>query len=108
DVCAAAWQGRVTCYDATTGRIGWSRELSAAAGIDLDSGLLVAVDSDGEVHGLSRSGSSMWRQDKLRRRQPSAPLLTGTHAVVGDSQGLLHLLSREDGTLVGRVDTDDS
>jgi outer membrane protein assembly factor BamB len=106
DVCAAAWQGRVTCYDATTGRIGWSRELAAAAGIDLDSGLLVAVDSEGEVHGLSRSGASMWRQDKLRRRQPSAPLLTGSHVAVGDSQGLLHLLSREDGSLVARVDTD--
>jgi outer membrane protein assembly factor BamB len=108
EVCAAAWQGRVSCFDTASGRAVWSRELSAAAGIDLDPRLVVAVDSAGEVHAFSRSGASMWRQDKLRRRQPSAPLLTPSHVVVGDSLGLLHVLARGDGAMAARLTTDDT
>ncbi len=107
EVCAAAWQGRLACFESATGRVTWSRELSVAAGIDLDARMVVAPDAEGDVQAFSRSGgASVWRQDKLRRRQPSAPLLTDAHVVVGDSLGLLHVLSRDDGSLEARLATD--
>jgi len=106
EVCAAAWQGRLACLDSATGRALWSRDLAAAAGIDLDRRLVVAVDKTGDVHGVSRTGASVWRQDKLRRRAPSAPLLSSAGVVVGDSLGLLHVLARDDGSLAARLTLD--
>ncbi|MCM5571931.1 outer membrane protein assembly factor BamB [Burkholderiaceae bacterium FT117] len=108
EVCAAAWQGRIACLDTSTGRAAWGRDLAAAAGIDLDSRQVVAVDSDGVLHSVSRSGASLWRQDALKRRQPSAPLLAASQVLVGDSLGMLHLLSRDDGALLARSSTDGS
>jgi outer membrane protein assembly factor BamB len=108
EVCAAAWRGRIACLDTATGRAAWGRDLAASAGIDLDSRQVVAVDAEGAVQAFSRSGASIWRQDGLKRRQPSAPLLTGSHVVVGDSLGLLHVLSRDDGALQARLATDGS
>lgn len=108
EVCAAAWRGRIGCLDTSTGRAAWGRDFAAAAGIDLDSREVVAVDADGGVQAFSRSGASLWRQEGLKRRQPSAPLLTGSHVVVGDSLGLLHVLSRDDGALQARLATDGS
>lgn len=108
EVCAAAWRGRIACLDTSTGRAAWGRDFAAAAGIDLDSREVVAVDAEGGVQAFSRSGASLWRQDSLKRRQPSAPLLIGSRVVVGDSLGLLHVLSRDDGALQARLATDGS
>lgn len=108
EVCAAAWRGRIACLDTATGRAAWGRDFAAAAGIDLDSREVVAVDAEGGVQAFSRSGASLWRQDGLKRRQPSAPLLTGSRVVVGDALGLLHVLSRDDGALQARLATDGS
>lgn len=108
EVCAAAWQGRIACLDTSSGRAAWGRELAAAAGIDLDSSQLVAVDSEGALHAFSRTGASFWKQEALKRRQPSAPLLTQNSLLIGDSLGLVHRVSRDDGSLQARVATDGS
>jgi outer membrane protein assembly factor BamB len=108
EVCAAAWQGRIACLDTSTGRAAWGRELAAAAGIDVDSSRLVAVDSKGALHAFSRTGASFWKQEALERRQPSAPLLIENGLVVGDSLGLVHRVSRDDGSLQARLATDGS
>ena len=46
--------------------------------------------------------------DRLRNRQLSAPLLLGRSIVVGDDIGLVHLISRSDGSLLARLATDGS
>lgn len=108
DVCAASFQGRVGCFDAPTGRAGWSRDIASSAGIDLDASLLAVVDDRDRVHAFSRSGSSLWRQEGLMRRGLSAPLSLGPVLVLGDAEGLVHLLSRSDGAIAGRFSTDGS
>jgi outer membrane protein assembly factor BamB len=107
-VCAVAWQGRLGCYDAQTGRVVWARDFAAGAGLAGGAGLLATVDSAGDVHAFSRSGAGVWRQDALRRRQPSTPVVGERHVVVGDALGLVHLLSVQDGALLARFDTDGS
>jgi outer membrane protein assembly factor BamB len=104
DVCAAAFQGRVACLDVGTGRTLWSREISSAAGIDLDSRALVVTDEKGHIHAFSRSGSSLWRQEKLAGRGLSAPMIASTRLLLADSQGVVHLLSMDDGALLARID----
>ena len=106
-VCAAAFQGRVACFDASSGNATWSRDMSSSAGIDIDSRHVYVADDKGAVHALDRSsGASVWKQDKLSNRTPSRPLALGSHVAVADYQGVVHLLRREDGAFAARATTD--
>ncbi|MBP6651961.1 MAG: outer membrane protein assembly factor BamB, partial [Xylophilus sp.] len=46
--------------------------------------------------------------DRLQYRTLTAPLALGRSVVMGDSTGLVHLLSREDGSVLNRLTTDGS
>jgi len=108
-VCAAAFQGRVACFDAFRGTLLWARDVSSIAGIGTDARYLYVTDDRNAVQALDKtSGASVWRQDKLAGRNVSAPLALGRHVVVGDFKGYVHLLSREDGSFAARIDTDGS
>jgi outer membrane protein assembly factor BamB len=61
------------------------------------------------VQAFDRSnGASIWKQDALAKRRIGGPQLIGDELGVVDVEGYLHLLSRSDGTYVGRVATDGS
>ena len=49
-----------------------------------------------------RDGSELWRNDKLKRRGLSAPVVTSTAIAVADYQGYLHWLDKNTGELVAR------
>ena len=107
--CAAAFQGRVACFEAARGTLLWVRDVSSVAGIGADARYLYVTDDKNAVLALDRaSGASIWRQDKLVGRNVSAPLALGRHVVVGDLEGYVHLLSREDGSFAARIATDGS
>ncbi len=108
-VCAAAFQGRVACFDAFRGTLLWARDVSSVAGIALDARYLYVTDDRNAVQALDKSsGASIWRQDKLAGRNVSGPLALGRHVVVGDLEGYVHLLSRDDGSFAARIATDGS
>lgn len=107
-VCAATFQGRLACFDVSSGRTLWSRALSSPSGFDMDDQFVVSPDDAGNVHAFSRSGSSLWRQDGLSRRELAAPLLLPRFVVLGDQTGLVHVLEREDGRVAARLTTDGS
>ncbi|RPH58131.1 MAG: outer membrane protein assembly factor BamB, partial [Burkholderiales bacterium] len=90
------------------GRALWARELSSPSGLDVDGRLVVVPDDRGQVHAFARSGASVWRQDKLRLRGLSAPLLVPGFVLIGDSTGLVHGLARDDGAIAARLPTDGS
>ena len=107
--CAAAFQGRVACFEVARGTLLWARDVSSVTGIGADSRYLYVTDDKNAVLALDRaSGASIWRQDKLMGRNVSAPLALGRHVVVGDLEGYVHLLSREDGSFAARIATDGS
>lgn len=109
EVCAAAYQGRVACFDLASGNHLWSRDMSSAAGIDLDARNLYVTDDKGAVHALDRAnGATVWKQDKLFMRQVSRPVALSSHVAVGDYQGVVHLLRRENGAFAARYSTDSS
>ena len=108
-VCAVAYQGRVACFDANRGTLLWSRDISSLDGLVGDSRHVYVTDDKGDVHALDRStGASIWRQDKLAKRQIGGPVIVGDQLGVVDVEGYLHLLDRSEGTLVGRLATDGS
>ncbi|HEX6268222.1 MAG TPA: outer membrane protein assembly factor BamB [Burkholderiales bacterium] len=106
EVCAAAYQGRVACYEAASGRQIWGRELSSLTGVSLDARYAFVSDDRGGVHALDRSnGRSVWKQDRLGYRQPSVPTGGGNAVAVGDLEGYVHFLARDSGAFVARYAT---
>ena len=108
-VCAVAFQGRVACFDLGNGNLVWARDMSSAAGLDIDSRFLYVSDDKGAVHALDMaSGASIWRQDKLSLRRLTAPVARRGYVAVADVQGVVHFLSRDDGSFIARLATDGS
>lgn len=108
-VCAVAYQGRVACFDADNGRQQWARDVSSIAGLDIGNRYLYVSDDKGAVHAFDRnSGASLWKQDKLFMRGTTRPLAVGHRVAIADFQGVVHLLSDEDGSFVARSTTDGS
>jgi outer membrane protein assembly factor BamB len=106
EVCAAAFQGRVACFEAANGRQIWAREVSSTAGVSVDARYAYVSDERGAVHAFDRtSGRSVWKQDRLAHRQLSLPLPAGEAIAVGDFEGYVHFLGRENGAFVARYAT---
>ena len=107
-ICAVAFQGRIACFDmGQGGAMVWSRDISSVSGLVMDGRYLFVTDDKGFVYGLDRlSGSSLWKQDKLKNRRLSAPIIRRGLVVVADGEGVVHFLSREDGSFAARQKTD--
>jgi outer membrane protein assembly factor BamB len=107
EVCTAAYQGRVGCYDVQNGNQLWTREMSTLTGVSFDARYAFVADDKGAVHALDRTnGRSVWKQDRLAYRQLSMPLPLGTEVAAGDLQGFVHFMARESGAFLARIATD--
>lgn len=109
NACAVAFQGRVSCIDISSGSGLWSREVSSSAGLDIDSRAVYVSDDKGTVQAFDRfTGASLWKQTGLANRGLSRPITLGNHIAVGDAQGYIHVLRRDDGAFAARMSTDGS
>ncbi len=109
EVCAGAFQGRVGCFDVSSGNAIWSRDLSTATGVNIDGRFAYVTDASSNVNALTRSnGASIWKNDKMAYRRMTEPASVGRAIAVGDYKGFVHWLSREDGSLIARTPTDGS
>lgn len=108
-VCVRAFQIGVGCVDAARGRLVWTKPSQGYAGVHGDERMVYGPESDGRLVAWRRSdGERVWESDRLRYRQLSSPLALGRSVIVGDESGLLHFISREDGSALTRVSTDGS
>lgn len=107
--CAVTFQGRLSCFDANNGRPVWEKPFSGVNGLAEDNKVVVAPDDWSVLQAFDvSSGSALWTNDKLKNRDLGAPLLFGPDVVIGDYQGYVHFLSRDDGSFLARVKTDGS
>jgi outer membrane protein assembly factor BamB len=108
-VYAVAYQGRIAAVDRTSGRLVWNRDISSLSGLTAEDARIYVSHAMGSVYGLDyTTGKTFWRQGALKNRQLTAPLAMGSLIAVGDVEGYLHFLSREDGAFSARVKTGDS
>jgi len=108
-VCVRAFQASVGCVNAERGVLQWTKPADGSVGLDGDERLVFAVESDGKVVTWKRAdGESGWSSEKLRFRGLTAPRVVGRSIAIGDASGFVHLLSREDGSLMNRLTTDGS
>ncbi|MEP6791079.1 MAG: outer membrane protein assembly factor BamB [Ramlibacter sp.] len=106
-VCARAFQASVGCVDAVRGTVLWTKAANGADGVHGDGETVYGTESDGKVVAWRRdTGERAWTSDRLLHRGLTAPLAVGRSVVIGDSTGLVHLLSRVDGTPLTRLSTD--
>jgi outer membrane assembly lipoprotein YfgL len=108
-VCVRAFQASVGCVNTARGAVQWTKPANAAVGVGGDDRHVYGTESDGKVVAWRRAdGERAWITDRLQYRSLTAPLALGRSVVIGDSTGLVHLLSREDGTPLNRLATDGS
>lgn len=108
-VCVRAYSAAVGCVDTSRGIPAWTRPAQGSVGVHGDDRLVFGVESNGRVLAWQRpSGEPAWQSDRLLNRNLTAPLAVGRVVVLGDSEGTVHVLSREDGTEMNRLTTDGS
>ncbi|MDP3519003.1 MAG: outer membrane protein assembly factor BamB [Hydrogenophaga sp.] len=106
-LCVRAFQAAVGCVDATRGTTVWSRAAAGAVGVAGDDSLLFGTEATGRVLAWQRaSGEPAWSSDRFLHRGLTAPVVVGRSVVFGDAGGFLHMLSRQDGSVLNRLSTD--
>lgn len=92
-VCARAFNAAVGCVDASTGRVIWTRPSQGSVGVQGTAQHLAGADSDGRLVLWRRdAGETLWTMERLKFRELTAPLVLNNHVLVGDAQGVLHVL----------------
>jgi outer membrane assembly lipoprotein YfgL len=108
-LCARAFQASVGCVDAVRGSVLWSRNASGSQAVGADDKVVVAGDASDRLSGWRQgTGELLWTSEKFLFRGLAGVVLAGRTAVVGDSQGIVHFLDREDGQPLLRLSTDGS
>jgi outer membrane protein assembly factor BamB len=106
-VCGIAFQGRIACFDTAQGSPLWNRDISSDKGMMVLSKYLYLSDTGGSVIALDKiTGSTTWKNSELLLRDVTAPYALGNFVVVGDFEGYLHGLNREDGKFAARIKLD--
>lgn len=109
NICARAFQTSVGCIDVDRGAVVWSQTAAGNEGIDGDDKAIYGVESNGTVIAWKRAdGAKVWSSNRLRYRNLTAPLVLGRSVVIGESNGDVHMLSREDAAPLNRLTTDKS
>jgi outer membrane protein assembly factor BamB len=109
DIYASGYQGRIASLAAESGQVLWGRDISSYEGVTADWNNVYSTLDNGELVALNRrSGTEIWRQNVLLRREPTVPVSFRTTVVVGDLEGYLHFFSNVDGEPVARVRADGS
>jgi outer membrane protein assembly factor BamB len=103
NVFATGFQGRTAMLALDSGQLWWSHDMSSYRGLAVDEDNLYVSQSDGTVLAMrQRDGAEVWRNEKLKRRGLSAPIVTSTAIAVADFQGYIHWLDKNTGELVAR------
>jgi len=104
DIYASGYHGRVASLAAESGQVLWARELSSFEGVTADWNSVYTTLENGEVVAMDRNtGTEIWRQSALLRREPTVPVSFRTTIAVGDLEGYLHFFSNVDGEPAARV-----
>lgn len=108
-VCARAFQAALGCVNAARGNLLWTKPALSALGVAGDDNQVFGVESDDKIVAWRRSdGERAWVSELLLYHGLSAPVVVGRSVVVGDGKGLVHWLSRADGSALTRLATDNS
>ena len=102
------YQGKLALVDLQTGQEIWSRPASSLQSPMIGNGNIFVAGANGDITAYRGSDRrELWVQDKLSWRQPTQPVVFEDYLLIGDFEGYIHMLSLEDGSLVGQLEFDD-
>lgn len=106
----SGYQGGIASVGLSNGEVQWRREnLSTPSGLSADRRFLYLTDPVSDVWQLDvGNGGDLWKQAALHQRRLTTPVPVRNWLVVGDMEGYLHFLSKEDGSVAGRIQIDDT
>lgn len=106
-VYAVAYQGRIAAIDRTNGKVVWNREIASYSGLSAEDAKVFVSHTLGAVYSLDyATGKTFWRQGALANRRLTAPLPMSSLIAVGDLEGYIHFLTREEGNFGARIKLD--
>ena len=101
-----SFQGQVTVTDLATQRVVWSEDASSTNRPEVSGDKVFVSTVDGKLNAYSLStGELAWQNEELLNRQLSNPVMLGQNLVVGDLDGVIHLIDPASGKLLGRAKT---
>lgn len=102
----SSFQGQVTVTDLAAMQVVWSEDASSNKRPEVAENKVFVAKTDGKLVAYDLgTGQLLWENDSLLNRQLSNPVMLGSDLVVGDLEGVLHLLDPNSGQLVGRSKT---
>lgn len=106
-VYAVAYQGKIAAVDRRSGKVVWNRDISSYSGMSAEDAKIFVSHTLGAVYSLDyETGKTFWRQGALANRRLTAPLPMGNVITVGDLEGYLHFLTRDEGKFAARLKLD--
>jgi outer membrane protein assembly factor BamB len=108
-VYVSGFQAGVAAVNLKDGEVLWRQQtVSTSHAMASDRKSLFLSDTSSDVWQLDlRTGADLWKQNELHQRRLTVPALIGNKLVVGDFEGYVHVLSAEDGSLLGRLQVED-
>jgi outer membrane protein assembly factor BamB len=106
-VYAVAYQGRIAAVDRRNGQMVWNRDISSYSGLSVEDTKIFVSHILGAVYSLDyETGRTFWRQGALSNRRLTTPLPMGNVIAVGDLEGYVHFLTRDEGKFAARIKLD--
>ncbi|MBR9728248.1 outer membrane protein assembly factor BamB [Shewanella intestini] len=104
---AVSYNGNLVSMELRTGRVKWTRKYSSFNELAESGFNLFVVDDHSRIYAVDkRNGLEVWNNTELKNRSLTSPAVVGPYIVVGDYEGYLHFISRENGKIVGRIKID--
>lgn len=108
-VYSIAYNGELVAQELRTGRQMWKRDYASFRNMASAGDTLYLVDSVGRIYAIdSRSGTEKWSQFGLNKHYLTGVTAYKDYLVIGDNQGNLHWVNRENGDFVARQSMDGS
>lgn len=103
-VVTTSYQGQLTVTDIASQRVVWSEDASSVTRPEVSGRQVFITQTDGQIVSYDLlSGQKMWSNNLLLNRNLSNPVIMGQHLVVGDLDGIIHIVDPITGDLIGRV-----
>ena len=105
-VVTTSYQGQVTVLDLVSQQVVWSEDASSIQRPEVQGNGVFVAQTDGKITAYEiTTGNKLWENDQLLNRQLSNPVMLDGDLVVGDLDGVLHLLNPATGEITGRAKT---
>ena len=103
-LCAVAYQGRVACFNPQSGQVLWNKAMSSSTGVTLSNTVLYTATVEGELFAFdAATGQLLWKNEALKYRQVTTPVLLNQQLLVVDALGFAHVLSPNTGKIIARL-----